>query len=336
MSLFIDTKYLKLVSHRLPRFKAKGENLWNCRCVICGDSTTNTTKARGYFYRQRNDLFYKCHNCDASMHFGTFLKRLDENVYRQYVFERYGKGEDAPKAHTNLESLVEFKPPKFKKDLLAKVCTRLDKLDAEHPVRAYATNRGIPDHRLSMLYAIDSTKDIVDIAPRYRGRIKTTEPRLVLPFFDMDGNLTGVALRAIGNEHLRYINIKLADDETPLIFGINQLNQDKTFFVVEGPIDSLFLPNAIACAGTSFGKLEALGLNKDNAIIVFDNQPRNEDVVRMVEKYIALGYRVCIWPSKITAKDINDMVNEGHNPEAIILTNTYQGLHAKVRLMEWR
>ena len=74
MSLFVDLKYLKLICNRLPLFKQKNEKVFNCRCIICGDSTKKKTKARGYFYEVKNDLLYRCFNCDASMQFGTFLK----------------------------------------------------------------------------------------------------------------------------------------------------------------------------------------------------------------------------------------------------------------------
>lgn len=63
MSLIVDKKYINLVSPMLESFKWKTETLANCRCPICGDSKTNRTKARGYFYSKNNDMFYRCHNC---------------------------------------------------------------------------------------------------------------------------------------------------------------------------------------------------------------------------------------------------------------------------------
>ena len=50
MSLFVDLKYLRLISSQLPLFKQKNNNLYNCRCIICGDSSTKKNRARGYFY----------------------------------------------------------------------------------------------------------------------------------------------------------------------------------------------------------------------------------------------------------------------------------------------
>lgn len=336
MSYFIDTKYLNMVSHKLPLFKKKKTDLWNCRCIICGDSRTNKNKARGYFYRQKNDMYYKCHNCLASQHFGTFLKNLDTHVYQQYVFERYSKGENGPKAHTKAEEFVyqyekvEFKP----KPLLETIATKLSELPDDNEAVQYCLTRKIPRDKFNGLYYISSVKKIQVIAPEYSS-IKTEEPRLLLPFYNEQGELTGVTMRAMRGEALRYIMIKLMEDE-PLIFGMNSIDKNKPVYVVEGPIDSLFLPNSIACAGTSFNKLENLDLPKDSMTIVFDNQPRNTEVCRLVEKYIKLNYHVCIWPCSIKEKDINDMIENKIDVQQIIHENTYQGLMAQLKLTEWR
>lgn len=336
MSYFIDINYLNNIAPRLPLFKKKKQDLWNCRCILCGDSTTNKKKARGYFYRQKNDLYYKCHNCSASQHFGTFLKFLDPQLYQKYVFERYAKGENGPKAHTNAEENFVFEQPKFDKTkiLLETVATRLDRLPDDNEAVLYCKNRNISVEKFSSLYYISSVKDIVKIAPQYDS-IKTSEPRLLIPFFDENNNLTGVTMRALRNESLRYIMIKLTENQ-PLIFGINNLDKTKSINVVEGPIDSLFLDNAIACNGTSFGKLETLNLPKDNITIIFDNQPRNVEVCKLIEKYIGLDYKVCIWPCGIQEKDINDMTSAGYNVKKMIYENTYKGLLAKLKFSEWR
>ena len=210
MSYFIDVKYLNQIGHKLPLFTKKKADLWNCRCIICGDSKTNKKKARGYFYRQKNDLFYKCHNCLASQHFGTFLKNLDTHTYQQYVFERYAKGENGPKAHKNAESLISFTPPVFNKDPLKDVAYRLDTLPEDNEAVKYCVSRNIPIDKFTELYYIPSVKDIMKIAPNYD--IKTEEPRLLLPFYDEDGDLVGVTMRALRDESLRYIMIKMKED----------------------------------------------------------------------------------------------------------------------------
>lgn len=335
MSYFIDTKYLNMVSHKLPLFAKKKVDLWNCRCIICGDSKTNKKKARGYFYRQKNDLYYKCHNCDASQHFGTFLKNLDAHTYQQYVFERYAKGENGPKAHKSAEEFMKFEAPVFKeRNPLDDIAERLDTLPSDHEVIQYCQSRHIPVDKYSQLYYISSVKDIQKIAPQYTS-IKTEEPRLLLPFYNETGELTGVTMRGIRGESLRYIMIKIQED-APLIFGISNIDKTRPITIVEGPIDSLFLENSLACAGTGFGKIETLDLPKDKVTIVFDNQPRNSEVCRLVEKYIKLDYKVVVWPCGFQEKDINEFVENGKDVQQLIRKNTFQGLMAQLKFTEWR
>lgn len=339
MSLYIDLKYLLMLSPRLARFKKKSDNLYNCRCPICGDSTTNTTKARGYFYKQRTDLFYKCHNCQVSKHFGTFLKEFDSELYKTYVFERYAKAPAEKKSHSNVTSkkVVKFTEPFSPARQFERLAQRLSSLPKTHPAVAYCHSRGITEKKkLDSLYVI-SINDVIELAPRYKDRLAKGPPRLAIPFYDLKGNLTGLTLRTIQDEALRYIAIKLEEDgDVPLIFGLQNMDPDRTVYVVEGALDSLFLPNSIACNGTSFQKIEQLKLTKDKVVVVIDNQPRNKDVCKVYEKYIALGYKVCIWPALLGPKDLNEMAQEGYNIPQLVKSCVKQGLAAQVAFTQWR
>ena len=100
-------------------------------------------------------------------------------------------------------------------------------------------------------------------------------------------------------------------------------------------MDSLFLDNSIACAGTSFNKIESLDLPEDRIIIV-DNQPKNKEVCNVIHKLIHSGERVVIWPEHIMEKDINDMIVNGVNVEDIISNNVFHKLEAELRFTQWR
>ena len=95
MSSYIDTKFINLLSNRLPKFKQKSDYLWNFRCPHCGDSQKSSTKARGFVYQKKNDLFYKCHNCGVGQSLGNLIKFLDPNLYKEYVLGNGESGKDA-------------------------------------------------------------------------------------------------------------------------------------------------------------------------------------------------------------------------------------------------
>ena len=338
MSLFVDLKYLQMIGNQLPLFKKKKDNLYNCRCILCGDSSKKKTKARGYFYSAKNDLFYKCHNCNASMHFGSFLKNINELMYNQYVLERYSEGLPQNKPHQKFEDNFKMEEPKFNKPktkLLDEILDRLDTLPEDNEAVRFCIARKIPREKFDQLYYIENVCDIAQLNESYREQVKTKEPRLVIPFFESDGQLAGVTCRALRNEALRYITIKVKEDNV-LVFGLDNVKKDQTIYVTEGPLDSLFLPNAIAVSGTTFGKLESLDLPKDKMIVIFDNQPRNKEVCKLLDKVIQNNYNVVIWPQSIDSKDINDIVLSGKDPLKIIKDNTFGGLQARIKFTEWK
>jgi hypothetical protein len=349
MSLYIDVKYVSYIAGRLRNFKKKDANLWNFSCPVCLDSANDKRKARGYIYMREQKLFAMCHNCGFSKPFGALLETVDPLLYSEYRLEVYRDKHETPVSRpkpqvekeepqeafktstaSRLKTRVVAPPP----SLLDRLMDRMDTLPDDHEAVIYARGRKIPDDQFHKLYFIKNLRDIVQLnVEKYDGRIKTIEPRIVLPFFDLKGQLTGVTCRAVRGEELRYVVVKVKDD-APLIFGINDIDRSKLVYVVEGPIDSLFLPNAIAVGGTSMGKVGSLGLR--NKVVIFDNQPRNKDVCRIIEKNIDAGETVVIWSERITAKDINEMSEDGIDYMKEIESRTFQGLQAKLEFNEWK
>jgi hypothetical protein len=278
------------------------------------------------------------------MLFGSFLKQFDSTQYGLYVVERYADSNriGPNKNFKNITEVLKFEEPKFEKKpeprLIDSIMDRLDTLPDDHEVIQYVTDRKIPRDAFSRLYFIPNVKDIIQLNSKYKDSIITSEPRLAIPFFDGSGKLLVVSLRGIRGESLRYINVKV-DEDAPSIFGLDQVDPKKEILVVEGPLDSLFLDNSIACAGTSFGKIDQLPVPKENVTIIFDNQPKNREVGKLMNKYIEMGYKMVIWPDSVPGKDINEMIENGLTSDeiqSIINHNTFKGLAAKAKYAMWR
>ena len=127
------------------------------------------------------------------------------------------------------------------------------------------------------------------------------------------------------------------DESIPKLYGLDTINNNKNIYVLEGPIDSMFIPNSIATAG---GDLVSAVKNfdKDRLIIIYDNEPRSKETVKKIEKAVFNGYKVVVWPENIQHKDINDMILAGLSSdfiEHIIKNNTYRDLSAKLALQKW-
>jgi hypothetical protein len=349
MALWIDQKYVNLLSMYLDKFKKIDNGLYNFRCPICGDSQKNKSKCRGYLYTKSQAIFYSCKNCDAGTTLGKFLEHVSSSLAAEYRRELYlDKSEDSPQRSLNdgaestlvipkvASRFIKAKPKEITDPFSGKLeC--LISLAKDHPATQYIRHRKIPDSQLHKLYYIPEIRNISNIPGfrKYEERIKGYEPRIVLPYFNIDGKLTGVTCRAIEDHPLRYVSLKVVEDE-PLIFGMLDIDMNKPIFVTEGGFDSMFIENCIAVGGTGMGKLESLGIDRDKLTIIFDNQPRNKVLVNIIDKTIRNGYRVLIWNSRTKGKDINEMVLNGENYLDQIENRCYNGLQAKIEFNQWR
>jgi len=325
MSAYIDLKYIMMLSPRLDKFKKLRDNLFNFRCPYCGDSQKSQSKARGYFYRKKNDFFYRCHNCGKGTTFGKVLEYIDTLIYKEYIMERY-KG-DAPKTEA---PEFKFEAPKFKKiDPKLENLTPINKLNTDHPARQLVEARQIPEEFYSDLYLCSKFFEwakIGTLVPR-----RQDHPRLVIPFRDETGEVFAAQGRAFGKETPKYLTVKFQDK--PKIFGLDRVDLSRKVHVVEGPIDSLFVDNCLAMAGADFGNLP------EDATIILDNEPRSREIVKRMENLIENNYELVIWPDSIPHKDINDMILAGMTSgdvQELIKQNTYNGLQATARLSAWK
>ena len=338
--LFIDVKYANILGSRLRNFKQKNDYLWNYSCPVCGDSSKNKLKARGYIYRAKQDLFVKCHNCGYSTNIGNLIKYVDSAIYDEYVLERYKSGATKENAHKNVSAILpkENKIELLEDDILSSL-SRIDKLPITHPAVKYVVDRKIPRDKWHLLYFAPKFKKFTNsVQPKFQEPIEGEHPRMIIPYFTPAGKCFAFQGRAYGDEDPKYFTIKV-DETEEKIYGLDRVDYGKRIYVVEGPIDSLFLPNAIAVSGSSFDTPTIRKLLA-NATIVMDNEPRNKEIVKQLEKYIELGYTVCMLPDTVTSKDINEMVLEGGlSPDEIvdlINTNTYTGMEAKLKFINWR
>lgn len=336
MSIFIDRTFLLRVSPKLPKFAQKKEDLYNFRCPLCGDSEKHKNKARGYIYKKSNNYFYRCHNCGASTSFYNFLEQVDPSLLKEYALERYKNGEVGPKDNYIKPTFDEFKAPapKFKKGFNIPT---IESLPEDHYAKVYVKSRKIPESHYNDLYFAQDFKKFVDDLEIEKDGLKEDDPRLVLPFYDADKNLIAFQGRSLGESKLRYITVKL-DDDNNKVFGVNRINPERMIYVVEGPIDSLFLDNAVATADANLQAVTKL-YDKSNVTLVFDNEPRNKDICRQMEKAIEDHFNVVIWPEMIESKDINDMILEGFAPDEIqdiISKNSFVNLRAKMEFVNWK
>ena len=318
----VDSKYIGLISSRLQKFKKVKNNLYNFRCPICGDSQKNKNKTRGYLYQVKNNTNFKCHNCGASMSLNNFIKTLDGTLHKQYTMEKFKEGHTG-KNFVVEEPKLEFKKPVFKKSI------NLPKASSNPVAKRYLENRRInPDK----FYYADRFKSWTNTQKKTFDTIGRDEPRIVIPMYDETKNLIGFQGRALDKSPNKYITIMI-QDEAPKAYGIETIDKTSTVYITEGPFDSTFIRNSIAMCGAD-ADVHSWGIS--NPVWVYDNEPRNREIVERISRTIDSGDSVIIWPTNITEKDINDMILAGHEVMSMLKSNTYHGLEAKIKFNNWK
>lgn len=330
MSEWIDRKFVGLISNRLDRYVVKSHQPYtaNFRCPICGDSQKNKWKARGYFFSKKGGIFYKCHNCSFSANLNNFLKNVDPSLHKQYVFETFSERRES----SNTVAPFEFSQPTFKsKSILDELFVPVKGSDGEQYLRA----RQIPEKAWSGLYFVDDSQKLEQLSEKYEGRVLGSDPRIIIPFYDLEDNLIAVNCRAVNDSKLRYVTIRI-DETQPLIYNLNKVDRNSTVYVTEGPLDSMFLDNSVAVGSSDLNAVSKV-LDRNKVVLVFDNQPRNQQLVSIMQQAASQQYRMVIWPRSILQKDINEMVINGvDNVQHIIDNNTLQGLALTARLNQWK
>ena len=318
----IDSKYVGLVSARLQKFKKVKADLYNFRCPICGDSQKNKNKTRGYIYQVKNNTNFKCHNCGASMSFSNFLKKMDTVMHKQYTLEKFKEG------HTGRNFVVEepkfdFKKPVFKKTI------NLPKASSNSFAKRYLEKRQIDPDKF---YYAEKFKTWTNTQKKTFDYTGKDESRIVIPMYDENKKLLGFQGRALDNSPNKYITIMI-QEEAPKIYGLETIDTKLPVYVVEGPFDSTFISNSIALCGAD-GDIAKWGIS--NPVWVYDNEPRNREIVERIRKTIDSGDSIVIWPNNITEKDIPDLVLAGHEVMSMLPSNTYHGLEAKIKFNNWK
>jgi len=338
--MWLENKYIGLVSTRLNRFKRKN-NGYNFRCPYCGDSSTSKTKARGWIYQEKGIYRYHCFNCDHHATFSTFLKDIDSNLY--FEFKKESMSDNKTKEQDEYEQFVEkLKPKKFITNSPLKGLKKISQLHHDDAMKKYVVDRKLPNPHHAKLFKCPNFMTWINtIVPNKFSdeALEKDETRLLIPFINKENIVHAVQGRSLKkNSQVKYITV-IFDESVPKIYGLDTVDLNKKTYVFEGPIDSMFVPNAISTAGGDLAvTLKSLEAHKSNFVIVYDNEPRSKETKKKLDKSIMNGYNVCIWPENLEHKDVNDMILAGLSSEFIkhiIDSNTYQDLSAKLALTKW-
>lgn len=365
MSNEIDKQYARNIMPRMRMATLESTHPFkiNMRCPICGDSAKDKTKKRGWIYEgsrgnTKGVLLFNCFNCNnngrGAMPLSALIEELYPDLYSEYKLDIL-KGTPSyhsmiPKQENAETEFVENADTKKVEAISNETLnsfslyTKIIDLPITHPVRRYIAKREIPVKYWDILGFTPSWYTFVNtfLPDQFNEyALKHDHPRLVIPILTKDG-MVAVQGRALSKDRLpRYQTIKI-DDSFDKIYGLERVDPQEPVIYFEGPLDSLFIDNALALTG---GYLNASEVPfADNRIWALDNEPRHKDTLKRMQKLIKEGERVTIWdklPFTISQyKDINDMVMKGSAKrdflKKYIIENSPRGLDAELRFSQWK
>lgn len=346
-NLVVDIEFVGEASVYLDGFSDKGNYTWNSRCPVCGDSERDVTKRRLYLYRREDTILVHCHNCGFSGRLRKLLEHLSPELADRYITktftERYGTSRKKRAGSSGLSSPKPYFSHKERSNdnLILEGVPRIFDLEEGHPARLYIESRKMPKWAMEEIYWAEHFGEFVQrYTDKYKKMKNYSEGRIILPYFSQTGKPIGFTGRSIETSEptLRYIHIHF-DDRVPFIYGLWKLDYKHPIYIVEGQFDSFFLPNCVAISGSS---TDTSFLDVYNPTYVYDNEPRNREIVSIMRKSINRGRKVCIWngsDAKVSGKDINDMIKSGLTSDqikSIIDMNSYKGAEALLNLNFWK
>ena len=216
----VDSKYIGLVSSRLPKFKRVKANLYNFRCPICGDSQKHKNKARGYLYPVKTNTNYKCHNCGASMSFNNFLKEIDPALQKQYAMEKFKEGHAGGRNFVVEEPEFTFTKPEFSAKLNLPKCSEVEQ------GRIYLEKRKLDP---SKFYYAEKYVEFVNSHKKTFDSNVKEHPRIIIPLY-YEKELIGVQGRSVLPNSVKYITTIFYND-APKIYGLDNIRRDAPVFV---------------------------------------------------------------------------------------------------------
>jgi hypothetical protein len=287
-----------------------------------------------------------CHNCGYSKSLFNFIKEqfpFDFDEYKkETIFDSFkpreltkvGQNRPAVTLQDDSESVLEELSEAHSVENVLSDCVNMSDLPDGHFAKTYLLGRSFSEKELERLYFSDNFKSVAaKLNEESADKLPEKESRIIIPFVNEYGQVEMLQGRSLDpNARIKYVSIKV-NDEVEKVYGLYEANRDRTTYCVEGPFDSLFVDNCLASCDANLTRVDA-------DVFIWDNQPRNKDVLKYMEAAIEAKKKVVIWPFVPKEKmDINDLIKKGVTREQLMKTikkSTYSGLTARMKFMEWK
>lgn len=322
-----------------------GQDRFNCRCPLCGDSKKRKNKRRGYFFCHDNSVIFKCHNCGVSKSLFGILETLNGDLARDFMIEKFLEEKNDKERIEKEEIKTSFKTDLTRLTRTKTVFDALEpikNLDEFHPARTYLEKRKIPNEMMGTLRFVSNIQKFITTLPGYEETKMPAKAAIAIPFYSEKNELLYIQFRIMNHDSLRYFTATITPTENK-IWGLDRIDWNKRVYVCEGPFDAMFIDNALAVAGASI--LSILKYLKQHCrkgyTLVFDRDyTTNAEIYGLLCRAIDENESVLLYDRSVVGKDINDIVLETGWTRKDLMDylerNTKTGLAAKLELSSFK
>ena len=315
-----------------PIYK-KYQRSYNAECCICHEGSSAGRKRRLFYFT--GDRYFYCFNCGKSWNEINWIHEVSGKSYHEILRDTQNftcSIELSAKLVKNSEPVKELVVPTIPDDSInitdINQCEFYKDNEKQYAyikhVRQYCEDR-------RLFTAVNRPKAFyVSFGD------KVHKKRLIIPFYSELGKIDSYQSRTLdGDTYPKYLT-KFGEKG---LYGENNITNDIPYiFVFEGPIDAMFVKNAVAVGGSSTTEKQEAFLKKcvDKEIIyVYDNDKDNKEMKKKIKNLIKDNKKIFIWPKEFRKyKDINELCCSlclDELPYKFIVQNSYSGVEALMK-----
>jgi hypothetical protein len=309
----------------------KYQGSYNAECCICGEGSSAGRKRRLFYFV--NDRYFYCFNCSRSWQEINWLQEVSKKSFTEILKEskQYDNTSDIIRQLSATEALPKLEVPYLPEDSVN--LTDRSQIDYyKGTTQEDIINQALDYcHKRRLFIAINKPKSLY-----LSFEDKVHKNRLIIPFYSEKNKIESYQSRSLnGDEYPKYLT-KYGEK---CFYGENNINPDVPYiFVFEGPIDAMFVQNAVAIGGATTTEKQMQFLNKCigyEVIYVYDNDKNNEEMDAKIQKLIKQNKRLFIWSKEFSKfKDINEVcisLQLNEFPYKYIVDNSYTGIEAQLK-----
>ena len=299
-------------------------NVYNFKCPICGDGSSNGFKKRGYLVKKDSEPFYHCHNECGSMSAYEFIKQaFGENEAKTwYKMINYDK--------FRMEKEAVAKPKKAK--------TPLNEFDGTKV--SYTNKKGVVVYHLKKA---STSKMCVNFLKHRRIEHSIDkwykvvgENAILIPLHNHLNKYIGFQIRWLDEK--RFLT-KILDNRQSKVYNmhraVKQITGERVYVfesIIDGMSSGLEDHEWVSSMGSDL-VAEAIAVLDDKVLVfALDNDKTG---MEKALKYAEKGYHIVVHPKAFKFKDYNEALMAGATMEKIrhyIERHTVGALKAKFKL----